>query len=62
MKEKRNLKIREKAKETKVYLWEVADKLGISECHFVRKLRYELPEEEKEKILSIIDEIVRERR
>ncbi|MBB5185409.1 dissimilatory sulfite reductase (desulfoviridin) alpha/beta subunit [Faecalicoccus acidiformans] len=62
MKEKRNLDIRNKLKETEIYLWEVADKLGISETHFVRKMRYELPEEEKEKILSIIDEIVRERR
>lgn len=60
MREKSNLDIRKKAKSKKVYLWEIAEKLEISECHFVRKLRHELPQEEKDKIFNIIDEIVKE--
>lgn len=62
MKEKRNLDIRNKLKETEIYLWEVADKLGISETHFVRKMRYELPQEEKDEIFEIINAIKKERR
>lgn len=41
----------------KVYLWEIADQLGISDATMSRKLRYELSGEEKELIVSIIDEI-----
>ena len=61
MKEKRNLDIRNKLKESEIYLWEVADELGISETHFVRKLRHELSQEEKDKIFDIIKEIRKER-
>ncbi len=52
-----NLEIRRKLKETKVMQWQVADALNISEMTLVRKLRYELPEEEKQKIFSVIEEI-----
>lgn len=56
-----NLEIRRKLKETKVMQWQVADKLGISEMTLVRKLRYELPEAEKQKIFSVIEEIAVEK-
>lgn len=56
-----NMEIRRKLKETKVMQWQVADKLGVSEMTLVRKLRYELPEEEKQKIFSVIDEIAVEK-
>lgn len=61
MREKSNLDIRKKAKSKGVYLWEIAEKLEISECYFIRKLRHELLQEEKDKIFNIIDEIVKER-
>jgi len=61
MREKSNLDIRKKAKSKGVYLWEIAEKLETSECYFIRKLRHELPQEEKDKIFNIIDEIVKER-
>lgn len=57
----KNKDLREYAKNKGVKLWEVADKLGISEPTMTRKLRRELPAEEKEKIISIIDEIAAER-
>lgn len=35
--------------------WQVADALGISEATFYRKMRKELPEDEKQKILAVIE-------
>ena len=56
----KNLDIRRKLKEVKVLQWQVADKLGVSEMTLVRKLRYELPEAEKQKIFQIIEELATE--
>ena len=40
-----------------IRLWQVAQKLGITDSYFSRKLRKELPEEEKAKIRAIITEL-----
>ena len=56
----KNLDIRKKLKEVNVKQWELADKLGIAEMTLVRKLRYEFPEEEKQRIFAIINEIATE--
>ncbi len=53
----KNEAIRTTAKEKSVRLWEIAEALNISEPTMTRKLRHELPEAEKTKILAIIDEI-----
>lgn len=55
-----NLDIRAKAKGAGVMLWEIADKLGIIDSNFSRKLRHELPQAEKDRIFSIIEEIAKE--
>lgn len=52
-----NQEIRNAAKEKGVKMWEIADVYGINDGNFSRKLRHELPEAEKTKILAIIDEI-----
>lgn len=52
-----NLELRTKARRNGVRLWEIADKLGVSEPTITRKLRRELPANEKQRILAIIDEI-----
>lgn len=52
-----NLELRTKARKNGVRLWEIADRLGISEPTITRKLRRELPDNEKQRILAIIDEI-----
>lgn len=57
LKTSRNIEIKSYARSKNVYLWEIADKLGISDATMSRKLRYELSGEEKELIVSIIDEI-----
>ena len=38
-------------------LWQVADKLGIADNAFSRKLRHELPQDMKDRIFAIIDEL-----
>lgn len=56
-----NTEIRRSAKNAGVRLWEVAAAYGINDGNFSRKLRQELPQEEKEKILAIIDRLAQEK-
>lgn len=56
---KANMKIREKARNSGVRLWQIADALGMQESLFSKKLRKELTEEEQEKILNIIDDLAK---
>lgn len=56
---KANMKIREKARNSGVRLWQIADALGMQESLFSKKLRKELTEEEQENILSIIDDLAK---
>ena len=52
-----NRDLRKSAKDNGVALWQIADKLNISEPTMTRKLRRELSAAEKAKILYIIDEL-----
>ncbi len=54
---KTNQIIRDAAKKNGVALWQIADKLGINDGNFSRKLRHELAEDEKNHILNIIHEL-----
>lgn len=58
---KANSDIKEKAVNKGVFLYEIAEKLGMYETTFLRKLRKELSAEEKTKIFSIIDELSAEK-
>ena len=53
----KNLDIRQECKQAGVYFWQIADHLGVCEMTISRKLRKELPEEEKAKIRTIIAEL-----
>ena len=55
-----NLDIRAAAVSAGVKLLRVADALGIADASLSRKLRKELPQEEKKKIFSIIEQLSRE--
>lgn len=55
-----NIDIRNAIKRARLFGWEVAQELGISESYFSRKLRKELPPEEKERILAAIDRLAKE--
>lgn len=55
-----NQDIRRAAAGAGVKLWQIADALGMADCSFSRKLRKELPQDEKEKIFSIIQQLAKE--
>lgn len=55
-----NLDIRAAAVSSGVKLWRVADALGIADSSLSRKLRKELPQEEKEQIFNIIKRLSEE--
>ncbi len=57
-----NNEIRKAAKTNGVFLWQVAERLKISEPTMTRKLRRELSPDEKQRIFSIIDEIAAEKK
>lgn len=52
--------IRDTAKRRGVRLWQIAERIPLSDANFSRKLRRELPDEERERILGIIDQIAAE--
>lgn len=56
-----NQKIRLAAKNNGVRLWQIAAKLGIAEATFLRKLRFELSNDEQAHVMGIIEEIIAER-
>lgn len=55
-----NQDIRRTAAGAGVKLWQIADALGITDSSFSRKLRKELPQEEKERIFSVIQKLSQE--
>lgn len=55
-----NADIRKVAKDNGIKLWQIAKRLGISDGNFSRKLRDELSEGEKDRILTIIAELAKE--
>ena len=52
-----NQDVRQKASSAGLRLWQVAEALGIADYTFSRKLRKELPSEEKERIFFIIQKL-----
>lgn len=57
----KNTEIRSSAKSKGVKMWEIAEELHIQDSAFSRKLRKELHQDEKEKILAIIDRLAQEK-
>ncbi len=57
---KRNTEIRTAAKSAGVFLYEISEKLGVSEPTFNRMLRKELDKPTKRKALAAIEQIRRE--
>ena len=56
-----NTDIRAASKQSGVRIWEIADRLNISEPTITRKLRRELSPDEKQSIFSLIDKIAAEK-
>ncbi len=57
----RNEDIRTAAKQKKIYLYEIADALGVSEPTFNRWLRKELSEKQKADVYAAIDIIAEQK-
>ena len=49
---KANQEVREAAKKAGLHLYELAHLMGLNECVFSKRLRYELPPEMKEQALK----------
>lgn len=58
----KNYDVKEYAMRHGVYLYEIAERYGVNDGNFSRKLRKELPEKEKVRIFAIIDELAAEKR
>ena len=54
---KTNENLRKHAKTNNVRLWQIAEELGIDDSAFSRKLRHELPDDQKAEILDIIERL-----
>lgn len=55
-----NQDIRRAAAGAGVKLWQIAEEMGIADYSLSRRLRKELPQEEKDKISAIIERLSRE--
>lgn len=55
-----NLEIRRAAGGAGIKLWELAEALGVADATLSRKLRRELPDDEKQRILEVIDLLSKE--
>lgn len=49
-----NSDVRQEVKEAGLFLWQIADVLGLHDSGLSRKLRHELPESEKDRIRAAI--------
>lgn len=56
-----NKEIRIAARDAGVRLWQVAERIGMNDGNFSRKLRRELPDQEKKEILEIIKTLAAEK-
>ena len=56
-----NEHVKRYAKDRGIKLWEVAYRYGITDATFSRKLRRELSTQEQEKIISIVDDLTKEK-
>lgn len=54
---KANMELRYYAMGKGVRMWQIAEKFGISEAYFCKKMRNELEPEEAEKFKRFVDEI-----
>lgn len=58
---KKNLEIRTLTKESGLKLWQVAEKLNLSDGNFSRKLRREFSDVEKSQVFEVIHTLIKEK-
>lgn len=54
-----NEEIRAAVKQSRVRMWQIAEAMQIQDSALSRKLRHELPDTEKERIMGIIEKLSR---
>lgn len=54
-----NNEVRNAAGGCGIRLWQVAEAIGMNESAFSRKLRKELPQEEKDRLIAVIEKLAR---
>ena len=59
---KANLEIRTAMQKNKIPAWAIGTEIGVHENTILRRLRFELPEQEKQKYLTIINKLSAEKR
>ena len=59
MKPKFNIQVREVAEKYRLYLWEVAQIMGISYSGLMQKMRHEWTPEEQQSVIQMIEEYVK---
>lgn len=52
-----NMRIRNEAKKHGVMLWQIAERYGVNDGNFSRKLRRDMSTDEQDRIIDIIHEI-----
>lgn len=52
--------VKQLAKENGVFLWQIAEKLGINDGNFSRKLRKPLSDADTEKVLDAVEQLKQE--
>lgn len=57
MKKMRNSDIKNMIKSSGVKMWKIAEAYGVTDSTFSRKLRYQLTDEERTKIINIIRDL-----
>lgn len=55
--DKANKEIREKAKEAGVYIWQIAEHIGVHDQTLNRWLRTELPDDKKDLIMAAVEDL-----
>lgn len=55
-----NKEIREAAKQAGIHLWQIAERLGMNDGNFSRKLRRELSDGDRARVMEIIAELAKE--
>lgn len=55
-----NADIRDELKNANVYLWQIAAKIGVAESTFIRWMRFELSDEQKQQVRDAIKEVTKE--
>lgn len=57
-----NQEVRDYARRNGVFLWELAARCGVNDGNFSRKLRQELPREDQQHLMALVDEIASDKR